>query len=195
MTVSQPSPYDLWVKRLLEEGKALAVIFLYLNRHGDAPRRARDRAEEALQEALSRVITQDAKAFSGYEHFRHTVTRSGINYAISDYRKRRRERSLAEQSDYLAAPTDSLQSRSELVRQCLEQLPDDERELLELYFKEDYTLNELANHLLPPDQRTDNARRLEIWRRLRGILRQVREQVLAQGLVLPRELANPEPAP
>ncbi len=195
MTVSQPSPYDLWVKKLLKEGKARAAVFLYLINHGDAPGRASDRAEDAVHEAVSEVIAEAIETFSGYEHFRNRVIRTGIRRAIDDYRRRKRERPLGDYSDHLAAPTSGLQSRSELVRQCLEQLPDDQRQLLELHFVEKYTLDELADHLLPPDRRSDNARRLEVWRRLRGVLRQVREALLAQGLVLPRELASHEPTP
>jgi DNA-directed RNA polymerase specialized sigma24 family protein len=193
MTVSLPSPSDAWVRRLLEEGKALAVVVLYLTRHGDVPARARDRAEEALEEALSKLITQTAEGFFDYRHFENTVIRTAIRCAIDDYRKWRKMRSLAGQSDHLATPPSGLRAWSPLVRRCLEQLPDDQRRLLELHFEEGYTLDEMADHLLPPDQRSDNARRLEVWRRLRGVLRQVRADLLAQGLVLPGEMAGHEP--
>jgi DNA-directed RNA polymerase specialized sigma24 family protein len=190
MGVSQPSPYDPWVNTLLREGKAFAAIVFYLTRHGDAPARARSRAEDVLQEALSKVIMKNQGGFSDFQHFRHTVIRSAINLAISDYRKQRRVCSLAGKGDDLASPEGGLRAWSPLVRQCLEQLPDGPRRLLELYFEERYSLDELANHLLPPDQRSDNARRLEVWRRLRGAFRQIREYLLAHGLVLPGKMAG-----
>ena len=54
--------------------------------------------------------------------------------------------------------------RLEAVRVCQDLLPQRQRDLVRLRGEDDYTLDELAAQLLPPDVRTANARRLRIRR-------------------------------
>jgi RNA polymerase sigma factor (sigma-70 family) len=192
--MSPPSPFDSWVQKLLTEGEALGALVLFYVNRGEAPERARDLAEDAIQEALSRVLTRELRSYVDYKHFRNAIIVTAKNHAISKHRKQRRERPLPDEGDCLAAPEEGLGQRSELVRQCLDQFPEAERRLLELHYYEEYTLDQLADLLLPADGRTANARRLEMWRRLRGVLRQFRELLLANGLVLAGEMVRHDSA-
>jgi RNA polymerase sigma factor (sigma-70 family) len=149
---------------------------------GVARVRAHDLAEDALQEALSKVITQSSVRFSNFKEFERFTIRCAINHAIDMLRKVRRERHMPDGYDRPGEPAKGVRACLWLVCDCLKQLPEEERRLLERYLYEGLSLDELAVAFLPPDGREPNARRLVIFRWRRAILERLRNLLLERGL-------------
>jgi DNA-directed RNA polymerase specialized sigma24 family protein len=68
------------------------AIFVECRQRGVAPERAREMAQEAVQEALVRLLQrygQTPEHYTSYEHFCNSVTRAAINFARGQLRQRR----------------------------------------------------------------------------------------------------------
>jgi RNA polymerase sigma factor (sigma-70 family) len=184
-TVGRPGQFEEWAGRVLREGIGIGAVFLVYRRHGAAPERARDLAEEAVQEALARaarIPNVVARVEDSFDYFCNWVRRVAINHARSTLRRERRGRQLAEGEDVEAPPTDPPE-HVQVVRAFLEQLTQEERDLLMLAHEEKVSLDELAERFLVPDGRTENARRLAIWSRRRHIRERLRQWLEDNGLV------------
>jgi RNA polymerase sigma factor (sigma-70 family) len=137
-------------------------------RRGWTVGRARDLAEEAVQEAMARTLAAydgNPGRFDGYDHFRHSVTRTAINWARAQLR---RPHPLPfRDGDDLPAPGDDTGDLEE-VRACLDRLPLHHREILRLRCVEGLPLQEIADRLLPADDHSANARAIAVHRRFRA---------------------------
>jgi DNA-directed RNA polymerase specialized sigma24 family protein len=168
--MSEPEPVlQQWADQYVREKRGLGAVFGEGRKHALASDAARELAQEAIQEALARILQaygQRPEHYTGgYRHFCCSVTRTAINVAREQLRQRR-PGNLAEGAEPLFVAPDP---RLEAVRLCLDQLPQRHRELLQLG-SEDRTLDEMADRLLPADGRSPNARRLRIRREYRAAL-------------------------
>jgi hypothetical protein len=130
-TVGRPGQLDEWAGRVLREGIGIGAVFLLYRSNGAAPQRARDLAEEAVQEALARAagITNVVERLEhSFDYFCNWVRRVAINHARSTLRREWRGRQLAEGEDIEAPPPDAPE-QVQLVREFLEQLTQEERDL------------------------------------------------------------------
>jgi RNA polymerase sigma factor (sigma-70 family) len=160
-----------WAKQYAQEKCGLAAVFADCRKRSLAPEAARELAQEAIQEALVRVLQaygqRPERYTGGYPHFCSSVTRTAINAARDQLRRQRRRGTLPEGIEPAAMTPDP---RLEAVRLCLDQLPECDRKLLELRWEEDCTLDEMADRLLPLGGGSPNARRLRIQRKYRAAL-------------------------
>jgi hypothetical protein len=171
---------EQWSARVLREGIGIGAVFRECSNRGLPPRQALDMAQDAVQRALARAAEIDdltGRFGNDFGYFRNWVRRVAINHVRSVFR-RPRESLLPEGYD-VTAPSKEL---VELVREFLQELTEEERDLLMLPYEEDLTLDELVRRYLPPDDRTENARRLVIWRRLRDIKERLREWLRENGM-------------
>jgi DNA-directed RNA polymerase specialized sigma24 family protein len=169
--VSGPGQLQEWAGRVLRERIGAGAAFRECLGRGVAPGRARDLAEDAVQQALAqaaRIADIRGRFQNDFDHFCNWVRRVAINYVRSVFRHERRSRQMGEGAMAEAAAAGP-PGHVEVVREFLAQLTEEERNLLMLPYEEDATLDELAERFLPPDDRTENARRLAIWRRRRDI--------------------------
>jgi len=178
---------EKWAKDLLRDERVRNVLCGYLVNRGVDPREAPRRVEEAVLEAWNR-LTGGEKDYTDYGHFRSAVIKTARNYLVDQHRRSQHERPLGDVAERLAAPGLGLRAWSWLVRECLDLLPENERQQLLWEFEDGLTLKELADEMLPPDERTDNARRLEIWRRRNKVLERLKGLMLARGFVPPAGL-------
>jgi DNA-directed RNA polymerase specialized sigma24 family protein len=179
--MSEPEPVlQQWADQYAREKRGLGAVFGEGRKHALAPDAARELAQEAIQEAVARILQaygQRPEHYTGgYRHFCCSVTRTAINVAREQLR-RRWPGNLAEGAEPLFVTPDP---RLEAVRICLDQLPQRHRELLQLRGEEDCTLDEMADRLLPLDGCSPNARRLRIRREYRAALAALCE-ALRQG--------------
>jgi DNA-directed RNA polymerase specialized sigma24 family protein len=153
-----------WAEQYARENRGVGAVFAEGRSHALAPDAARDLAHEATQEALVRILRaygQRPEHYTGgYRHFCCSVTRTAIHVAREQLR-RRHAGNLPEGAEPPAVTQDP---RLEAVRLCLDRLPQRDREVLQLRWEEDCTLDEMADRLLPLDGRSPNARRLRIRR-------------------------------
>jgi DNA-directed RNA polymerase specialized sigma24 family protein len=153
-----------WAEQYARENRGVGAVFAEGKSHALAADAARDLAHEATQEALVRILQaygQRPEHYTGgYRHFCCSVTRTAINVA-REHLRRRHPGNLPEGAEPPAVTPDP---RLEAVRLCLDQLPQRDREVLQLRWEEDCTLDEMADRLLPLDGRSPNARRLRIRR-------------------------------
>lgn len=160
--MGKPGQLERWVKEALQRQVGVAAVLLVCLNRGAAPHRARDLAEEAVQEALSRAIEIDdveERFQNSFNYFCNWVRRVAINHAQDILRRERRNRQLAEGQDFLASPP-----RNSLFEDFLRDLNDEEAEFFRLRYMGRFTLGELAELLLPPDGRSDNGRLTAMWR-------------------------------
>jgi RNA polymerase sigma factor (sigma-70 family) len=167
--MAAPGPLHDWARQVLRQGVGVGVVFRDCLNRGVSAERARDLAEEAVQQALFRAadIPDLVRRFDNLEHFCNWVRRVAVNAARSVLRREQRQQQLEVAG--LETPAPEVQAHVRAVREFLEQLPEEERRLLTLPYEENLTLDELARRFLPPDDRTENARRLAIWRQQRDI--------------------------
>jgi DNA-directed RNA polymerase specialized sigma24 family protein len=183
--VSWREQFEAWLRRILDERVGLGAAFIEGVNHGQVRARARDLAEEAVQEAQCRAVREVNRhgpgRFASYRHLCNWIRKVAINNVRGVLRRERRQRQFAEgEADRLEVPAAGPKtwSDAEDVRDWWERLFPADRRLLELYYDDGLTLNEVADHLLSPDGRTANARRLEVWRRLRDLVRDLRRHRL-----------------
>lgn len=75
---SSPAQLRAWADQFRRENRGKAAVIADCQRRGWTVPRARDLAEEAVQEALTRTLTayyENPERFDGYDHFRQA--RSG----------------------------------------------------------------------------------------------------------------------
>jgi DNA-directed RNA polymerase specialized sigma24 family protein len=172
---------EAWPGRVLREGDAEAVLLHFLRSHSVAHLKARQLVPDALQEGLLYVQGVDFNHWTSYRHYLHGVVRAARNHLISLYRRGRRgptSRQFAEGE--LSALPDPHREPDAVVRflkQCLDQLPKEDREFILRLYKEGLNLREMAERL-PPDGRTPQGRISAIFRRRRAILDHLREALL-----------------
>lgn len=175
-----PGNLEAWATRVLREQVGLGAAFLTCRKHGVAAQRARDLAEEAVQHALTQAsdLTDFADHFTDFDHFCSWVRRVAVNAVVTMYRREQRLRSLEDGDTWpVVAPNEVVAD----VREFLAELSAEERDLLMRPYEEDLTLDDLVQQHLPPDERSANARRLDIWRRRRYILDRFRAWLLRHG--------------
>jgi RNA polymerase sigma factor (sigma-70 family) len=174
--MAAPGSLDEWAREVLRQGIGIGAVFRDCFNRGVPPERARDLAEESVQQALSRAaeIPDLVGRFqNNFEHFCNWVRRVAINAARGVLRREWRQRQL--EVDDLEMTTAEAPAHVQAVQEFLEQLTDDDRQVLMLPYEENWTLDELARRFLPPDDRTENARRLAICRRQRDIQQRFRQ--------------------
>jgi hypothetical protein len=170
-----------WADRVYREGMGIGAAFNECCRLGAAPARARDMAWDAVQHAMMQAskISDLQNKFNDFEHFCNWVYRVAINYVRDVFRRRSRERRLPD--DQADQPQVVDPPQVQLTREFLEQLTPQERDLLESFEEDGPTLDEFAARWLPPDGRSENARRLEIWRKRREVVARLRRWLLDNG--------------
>jgi RNA polymerase sigma factor (sigma-70 family) len=185
--------FEEWAARVLREGIGVGAVFLLYRGRGVAPQRAHDLAVEAVQEALVRAASigdVPARFQHSFVYFCNWVRMVASNYARSICRREQRARQLAEtEAEDIEAPSAEPPERVQLLRDFLQQATQEERDLLLLSYEEGLTLDDLAQRFLPPDDRSESARRLAIWRRRRDTRRRLRQWLLERGLA-PSEVAD-----
>jgi RNA polymerase sigma factor (sigma-70 family) len=134
-----------------------------------------DRALDAIHEAVRRTKPAcDAGRIKDYEHFRSSIRQTAVRSLIDGYRRSRRYAPMPDEELLAGEEEDSDErarnERIALVREAIERLPAEERELVRLRFLEGLPLKEVA-------ERT-GASISAVWTRLRQPLRQVRKWLL-----------------
>jgi DNA-directed RNA polymerase specialized sigma24 family protein len=189
--VDRPGKLKVWAERVLREGIGVGAAFRECQKKGYHGERARDLAEEAVQEALARAsrLAEKVEAqITTYEHFCNWLRKVAINHVRDVSRRRKKEIHLTKEGwEAVVGPVAEPPPDTAAVCALVNELPAVERCLLLLHSVDGLTLDELAERLLPPDDRTENARRLDIWRRLRRIRRRLRERLLKGGFIPPGE--------
>jgi DNA-directed RNA polymerase specialized sigma24 family protein len=180
-----PGRLDEWAARVLREGIGIGAVFLECRNRGAAPERARQLAEEAVQQALAQAARLVGPEFEGrfesFRHFGNWLTVVAINHVRSVFRQERRRRQLDEAGQATAEAVEPPEP-VRLVREFLGSLAADERDLLLASYEEAETLDQLAERFLPPDDRSESGRRSAIWRRRRALLARLRLWLLDNGL-------------
>jgi hypothetical protein len=169
-----------WAAQYAQERRGRGAVFGDCIKNGVGPQRAKDRACECVQEAIEKVLKQYGEQpehyDGGYPHFCNSVTRTAIHCARDQLRRERRHLDMLER--LAEAGPKAIDPRIEAIRVCREMLPEPWRTLLEVKYVDDGTLDEMAE-LLPPDESSDNARRLRVWRELpkaEAVLRELLER-------------------
>jgi RNA polymerase sigma factor (sigma-70 family) len=167
-----------WATRFVEDddgmGRALRVTFAFLVRRRLPPGVARDRAEDAVQEALVRVLAahqNGAMSCVRYQHFVNTVCRVAVHWLISEHRRRRGIVALLD--DEVLAPEGDTVAEAETcakVREAVDRLAPEERELVRLRYEEGLTLEDLAAR--------GGCSVATVWRRLQQIQERLRRELL-----------------
>jgi RNA polymerase sigma factor (sigma-70 family) len=134
-----------------------------------------DRALEAVHEAVRRTKPAcDSGRITDYEHFRSSIRQTAVRSLIDGYRRSKRYAPLPDEEVLVGEEEDcderARNERIALVREAIERLPAEERELVRLRFLEGLPLKEVA-------ART-GASISAVWTRLRQPLRQVRKWLL-----------------
>jgi RNA polymerase sigma factor (sigma-70 family) len=165
----------LWAAEDARSGCIVRAVRNYLLRCRTHPHTAQQRAETAAQEGLIRVLEHyPASTFQTAGHFRNTVTRAAINWAITEY-GRKADGAPVPLGEYdLADP--STEPEENWTDECLKQfraafekLGAEDRELLRLKFVEGWTLERIAGHL--------NTTLHRVWYRLNSLRQQLRQEL------------------
>jgi RNA polymerase sigma factor (sigma-70 family) len=172
-----------WPKGWLEQAHPMVVDRVYhrQRRYGVNRGEALDRALEATQEA---VVRSAGRSFNDFDNFLAWLTNTARNYLVDMVRKQRCE-PLQEHdppSEKTAEPANDLHD-SELLQalaDCQQQLTARQRDILRLS-EEGLTNEVIAEQLLTPDERTQKARGLAIWRERHGALDQLRGCMEGKG--------------
>ena len=188
--MDRPGQLEEWARGVLREGIAVGAVFLECRNRGCHPLRARDLAEESVQQALAQAarIEDLERRFENFEHFCNWVRTVAINHVRSVFRREQGWIPLGT-ADAIERPAVEPPPDPAAVRALLEPLPSEERQLLLLRYEQGLTLDQLAERLLPPDERSENARRLDIWRRVNDTLQRLRERLQEGGAGLSPPLA------
>jgi RNA polymerase sigma-70 factor (ECF subfamily) len=154
---------DDWVRTVRNDEQVLATVMRVA--------RNRERAEDAIQEALTRAVENCPPGyFKSYEHFRRWVVVVARNHLVTEWRSFCRQQPLVAADTVPDRTDDGSAERIELVRQAIEALPAEERELVRRYFEEDWTYKQLAEGL--------GCSITNAWKRIRRALAQVRKWLL-----------------
>jgi hypothetical protein len=110
--------------------------------------RNRERAREAIEEAVSWSGRQPEGKVADYNHYRRRVMKVARNYLVEDSRRSRRQRQLLAQVAAPARAEDAgAEERREVVRQALETPEDGGREMVRRSFEEGCTSEQRAEEL------------------------------------------------
>ncbi len=134
-----------------------------------------DRALEAVHEAVRRTKPAcDSGRITDYDHFRSSVRQTAVRALIDGYRRSKKYTPLSDEEDLLDEEEDrddqARADRIALVREVIERLPPEDRELVRLRFEEGLPLKEIAAR--------KGSSISAIWTRLRQPLRQLRKWLL-----------------
>jgi RNA polymerase sigma factor (sigma-70 family) len=134
-----------------------------------------DRALEAVHEAVRRTKPAcDTGRITDYDHFRSSVRQTAVRALIDGYRRCKKYTPLPDEDVLLGEEEDrddrAREDRIALVREVIERLRPEERELVRLRFEEGLPLKEIAARL--------GSSISVVWARLRQPLRQVRQWLL-----------------
>lgn len=154
---------------------AFNVAFARLCSHGTPLEVARDRAEEAAQEAYLRLHERGGRArYSSDAHYRNALARAAVNWIISHYVRKKAPGALGEHDPCdpisLFDSADTNNDRAiELLRAALAALPDPDRDLIRLKYEKNLTLQQIA--------RRQNSTLNKVWYRLNAIRDQLRRKI------------------
>jgi RNA polymerase sigma-70 factor (ECF subfamily) len=134
-----------------------------------------DRALEAVHEAVRRAKPAcDTGRITDYDHFRSSVRQTAVRALIDGYRRAKKYAPLPEEDVLLDEEEDrddiARADRIALVREVIERLPPEDRELVRLRFEEGLPLKEIAARM--------GSSISAIWARLRQPLRKMRMWLL-----------------
>ncbi|MBM3981970.1 MAG: sigma-70 family RNA polymerase sigma factor [Planctomycetes bacterium] len=153
---------------------AFNVAFARLCSHGTPLEVARDRAEEAAQEAYLRLHARGGRArYSSDAHYKNAMARAAVNWLIS-YVRKRAPGALGEHdpcdpiSLFDRADTDN-DCTLELLRAALADLPSADRDLIRLKYEKNLTLQQIA--------RRQSSTLNKVWYRLNTIRDQLRRKI------------------
>jgi DNA-directed RNA polymerase specialized sigma24 family protein len=172
----RPSPdIRAWSDRYHRDKCGCGTVFAVVTRLGTRLQEATDLMNEARQEAVARVLDyydQNPNRFRDFDHFANTVTRTATNW-LRDQRRRSRG-ILGVFDSELIAPIPDLRPR--VVRNAMEQLAREDREIITRAVIDGASLDELAEQFLPSSTASPNARRLKIRRRLLSAIDRLRDK-------------------
>ncbi|QJW97268.1 hypothetical protein FTUN_4838 [Frigoriglobus tundricola] len=126
-----------------------------------------------MQEALTRVLGvygSRPRPFHDFTHFANTVTKTAVNW-LRDQRRQARGLTSAFDEEPIAFVADP---RPDVVVRALAQLETSDRLLITEGVINGLSLDELAERFLTPDERSANARRLCVRRRLHEAIARLR---------------------
>ncbi len=134
-----------------------------------------DVALEAVHEAVRRTKPAcDSGRITDYDHFRSSVRQTAVRALIDGYRRSKKYTPLSDEEDLLGEEEDrddvARADRIALVREVIERLPPEDRELVRLRFEEGLPLKEIAAR--------KGSSISVAWTRLRQPLRQMRKWLL-----------------
>jgi RNA polymerase sigma-70 factor (ECF subfamily) len=135
-----------------------------------------DCALEAVHEAVRRTKPAcDTGRITDYDHFRSSVRQTAVRALIDGYRRTKKYTPLPEEDDLLAEDEEDRDDRARadriaLVREVIERLPAEDRELVRLRFEEGLPLKEIAAR--------NGTSISAVWTRLRQPLRKMRMWLL-----------------
>jgi RNA polymerase sigma factor (sigma-70 family) len=154
---------------------AFNVAFARLCSHGTPLEVARDRAEEAAQEAYLRLHERGGRArYSSDAHYKNALARAAVNWIISRYVRKKTPGALGEHDPCdpisLFDSADTSNDRAlELLRAALTDLPTEDRDLVRLKYEKNLTLQQIA--------RRQHSTLNKIWYRLNTIRDQLRRKI------------------
>lgn len=155
---------------------ASAAVFAHQCACGVPAETARTQAEDAAQEGLLRVLRGKSKKYKSGKHFVHTVARAAINWAISEYGRKKGAAPLGEHDPCdpgsLDDGTDDNTPALDLLRAATAKLPAPDRELLRLKYEENLTLEDIA------DKTGSTLNR--VWYRLEKIRQKLKREIEAK---------------
>jgi RNA polymerase sigma factor (sigma-70 family) len=165
----------LWAAEDERAGCIVRAVRNYLLRCRTHPHTAQQRAETAAHEGLIRVLERcPAATFQSASHFRNTVIRASINWAITAYGRKVEGAPVPLDEFDLADPT--TEPEENWTDECLKQfraafggLEPEDRELLRLKFVEGWTLERIAEH--------QNSTLHRVWYRLNNLRKQLRQEI------------------
>jgi RNA polymerase sigma factor (sigma-70 family) len=173
-------PEQTWPEQIL---RAWPVVFqgLYnrLRRWRIQREEAEDLADEATLRAAERARSQ---SFADDRHAENWMYRVAERHAIDQLRRSNRLRSEPLAEEFLPAPGREPPGWEEVVRRCAEHLTPRQMLLLSMRYRDERTWQELADLLLPPDNRSVNGRISAVRREWEEALRQIRRYLEEEGM-------------
>lgn len=166
-----------FIEAAYRRGVPAGYVALKCRNWGLSRERAAEVAEDAAAEAFVRALTH---TFESEAHFHNWVTKVACHAVIDRLRRERLPPPGPEPPDRIAPPPPD-PTDAPTVAACLARLSKDEQEIVRLTIEEELTLDALADRLLPPDDRSANARRLQIKRKRDVALRRLRGYLTEAG--------------
>jgi RNA polymerase sigma factor (sigma-70 family) len=166
-------PHPSWTVRALEDRVGYRSAYLRAFSLGAQASRARDVAEEAVQEAHRRAHSPE-QGFRSEEHYRSWLVMVAVNVVRDFFRRARRTRQVSDPETIPAAHTDP--DRAEIIHWAIARVSEPEQTLLRGCYFEDKTYEELA---------CAQGRSITwVWQRMRQARAQMRRLLESQGFVL-----------